>query len=320
MTQRTFRSATKEQAKARIALTGPTGSGKTYTALAIGTRLAGRVALVDTEHGSASKYADEFTFDTLQLAAFEPAVLVDALAVAAHEAYEGVIVDSLSHFWSGTGGMLEQVDNAARRAGAGNSFAGWKEVRPMERAMIEALLAYPGHVIVTMRTKTDYVVETDERGRKVPRKVGLKPEQREGIEYEFDIVGDLDYENVLVISKSRAKSLSGLVIRKPGVEFADSVLAWLNAGKPVPRGVFDYLAAATAPDATYEQLRALYQEASRRNLLEAAVLGPDNKPTTLKDLIVHRGAEARDRKQLQDDSGQQSAEDKQRGAKDEVAS
>lgn len=319
MTQPTFRSATKEQAKARIALTGPTGSGKTYTALVIGTRLADRVAVIDTEHGSASKYADEFTFDTLQFTTFEPTALTDALAVAAHGAYEVVIVDSLSHFWSGAGGMLEQVDNAARRAGAGNSFGGWKDVRPMERAMIEALLAYPGHVIVTMRTKTDYVVETDERGRKVPRKVGLKPEQREGIEYEFDIVGDLDYENVLVISKSRAKPLSGLVIRKPGVEFADSVLAWLNAGKPVP-SVFDCLAAATAPDATYEQLRALYQEAARRNWLEAAVLGPDDKPITLRDLIVHRGNEARDRRQLQDDSGQQSAEDKPRGAKDKVAS
>jgi hypothetical protein len=319
MTQLTFRTATKEQAKARIALTGPTGSGKTYTALVIGTRLADRVAVIDTEHGSASKYADEFTFDTLQLTTFEPTALVDALAVATHGAYEAVIVDSLSHFWSGAGGMLEQVDNAARRAGSGNSFAGWKDVRPMERAMIEALLAYPGHVIVTMRTKTDYVVETDERGRKVPRKIGLKPEQREGIEYEFDIVGDLDYENVLVISKSRAKSLSGLVIRKPGVEFADSVLDWLNAGKAIP-SVFDYLAAATAPDATYEQLRALYQEVSRRNWLEAVVLGPDDKPITLRELIVHRGNEARDRRQLQDVSGRQSAEDKPLGAMDKVAS
>jgi hypothetical protein len=185
--------------------------------------------------------------------------------------------------------------------------------------MIEALLAYPGHVIVTMRTKTDYVVETDERGRKVPRKIGLKPEQREGIEYEFDIVGDLDYENVLVISKSRAKPLSGLVIRKPGAEFADSVLAWLNAGKPVP-SVFDCVATATAPDVTYEQLRALYQEASRHNWLEAVVLGSDDKPITLRDLIVQRGNEARGRRQIQDDSGQQSEEDKPRGAKDKVAS
>jgi hypothetical protein len=304
MTQLAFSPATKEQAKARIALTGPTGSGKTYTALVIGTALAKKVALIDTEHGSASKYADEYAFDTLQFASFEPVSLVNALAVAAHEGYEVVIVDSLSHFWSGTGGMLEQVDNAAKRSGAGSSFAGWKEVRPMERAMIEALLAYPGHIIVTMRTKTEYVVETDDRGRKVPRKVGLKPEQREGIEYEFDIVGDLDYENVLVISKSRAKPLSGLVIRKPGVEFADSVLAWLNAGKPAP-SVLDYVAAATAPTATYEELRALYQEVSRRNWLDAVVLGPDDKSITLKELIVHRGTEAKKQGHLPDDNERQ---------------
>jgi hypothetical protein len=288
----TFSPATKEQAKARIALTGPTGSGKTYTALVIGTALAKRVALIDTEHGSASKYADEFTFDTLQLAMFEPTSLVDALAVAAHDGYDVVIVDSLSHFWSGAGGMLEQVDNAVKRSGASNTFAGWKEARPMERAMIEALLAYPGHVIVTMRTKTEYVVETDDRGRKVPRKVGLKPEQREGIEYEFDVVGDLDHENTLVISKSRAKPLSGLVIRKPDATFADAVLDWLNAGKPTP-SAFDYLATATDPNTTYEELHVLYEEVCRHNLLAVAVLDPEGVPITLGELIVRRGIAAR---------------------------
>ena len=212
----TFTTATKERAKARIALIGPTGSGKTYTALVTATGLGGRIALVDTEHGSAAKYADEFAFDTLPLTVFRPTTLVDVLAVAAHDGYDVMIVDSLSHFWSGTGGMLEQVDDAAKRAGGGGSFAGWKEARPQERAMIDALLAYPGHLIVTMRTKTEYVVESDERGRKVPRKVGLKPEQREGIEYEFDIVGDLDQENTLVISKSRAKPLSGRGVPQAG--------------------------------------------------------------------------------------------------------
>lgn len=288
----TFTPATKEQAKARIALTGPTGSGKTYTALVTGTALGERVALVDTEHGSASKYADEFSFDTLQLTSFEPTALIDVLAVATHDGYDVMIVDSLSHFWSGAGGMLEQVDNAAKRFGAGNNFAGWKEARPMERAMIDALLAYPGHLIVTMRTKTDYVVETDERGRKVPRKVGLKPEQRDGIEYEFDIVGDLDHENTLVISKSRAKPLSGLVVRKPGAEFAGSVLDWLDAGKPT-RSASDYLEAVTAPDTTYEDLRDLYEEARRHNLLAAAVLDPAGGSTTLGELIVRRGTAAR---------------------------
>ncbi|MFC5959658.1 ATP-binding protein [Streptomyces pratens] len=288
----TFTPATKERAKARIALTGPTGSGKTYTALVLGTGIGDRIALIDTEHGSASKYADEFAFDTLPLTTFEPPALVEALAVAAHEGYDVVIVDSLSHFWSGAGGMLEQVDNAAKRVAGGNTFAGWREARPLERAMVDALLAYPGHLIATMRTKTEYVVEADERGRKVPRKVGLKPEQREGIEYEFDIVGDLDHENTLVISKSRAKPLSGRVIRKPDETFAEAVLEWLNAGKPTP-SASDYLTTATAPHATYEELRGLYEEVRRHNLLAAAVLDHAGGSTTLGELIARRGTEAK---------------------------
>ncbi|GAA3077130.1 ATP-binding protein [Streptosporangium carneum] len=290
----TFTTATKEQAKARIALIGPTGSGKTYTALLAATGLGGRIALVDTEHGSAAKYADEFAFDTLPLTVFRPTTLVDVLAVAAHDGYDVMIVDSLSHFWSGAGGMLEQVDDAAKRVGAGGSFAGWKEARPQERAMIDALLAYPGHLIVTMRTKTEYVVEADERGRKVPRKVGLKPEQREGIEYEFDIVGDLDQENTLVISKSRAKPLSGMVFHKPGLEFAEAVLGWLEAGKPA-RSVHDYVTAAMASDATPDGLRGLYEQARRHNLLGAAVLDSDGETHTLGELIVRHGTAARNR-------------------------
>jgi hypothetical protein len=312
----TFTTATKERAKARIALIGPTGSGKTYTALVTATGLGGRIALVDTEHGSAAKYADEFAFDTLPLTVFRPTTLVDVLAVAAHEGYDVVIVDSLSHFWSGTGGMLEQVDDAAKRAGGGGSFAGWKEARPQERAMIDALLAYPGHLIVTMRTKTEYVVESDERGRKVPRKVGLKPEQREGIEYEFDIVGDLDQENTLVISKSRAKPLSGVVFHKPGPEFAEAVFNWLEAGKPA-RSVPEYVTAATAPDATPDDLRTLYEQARRHNLLGAAVLDGDGETQTLGELIVRHGTAARNRP-IQDvrpeaGTGQRRTEPKKKG-------
>jgi hypothetical protein len=298
MTHFTFSHASKEQAKARIALTGPSGSGKTYTALVVGTELGKRVALIDTERGSASKYADKFNFDTLQLATFEPNALVDALAVAAHDGYDVMIVDSFSHFWSGAGGMLEQVDHAAKRSGSG-SFAGWREARPMERAMLDALLAYPGHVITTMRTKTEYVVETDDRGRKVPRKVGLRPEQRDGIEYEFDIVGDLDYEHTLVLSKSRAEPLSGLVIRKPDARFAESIMDWLNAGVPAPT-VHDYIATATAPDATYDELRALYDEVRRRNWLDAAVLDADGESVTLGELIAHHGTEAKSRSEKTD--------------------
>lgn len=294
----TFTRATKDAAKARIALAGPSGSGKTYTALKVAAELAaGRdhattVALIDTERGSASKYSTEFQFDTLQLDHFEPQTLVQILAAAGAADYEVVIVDSLSHFWFGKGGMLQQVDNASKRA-SGNSFAGWKEARPLELAMVDALLAYPGHVIVTMRTKTEWVIEKDERtGKNAPRKIGTKPEQREGIEYEFDIVGDLDQENTLIVSKSRCPALARAVVQQPGEEFAQQIRDWLSDGKPTPSAL-DYRERAVAADATREDLLALYKEVEGRQLLGAAVMNSDSDgSTTLGELIVARGKEA----------------------------
>ena len=285
----TFAPATKEQAKARIALDGPSGSGKTWTALAVATVLAGdgKVALIDTERGSASKYSDDFTFDTLQLHTFEPATLCDALAAAGAAGYAVTIVDSLSHFWMGKGGMLQQVDNAAKRSG-GNSFAGWKDARPMEQAMIDALLAYPGHVIVTMRTKTEWVIEQNDRGRNVPRKIGTKPEQREGIEYEFDVVGDLDLDNTLIVSKTRCSALSGAVLRKPGAEFAETIKTWLDGAPSMT--ALDYQAQAEADTATLDQLRKLYADVQKRNLTGAAVVSK-GIPTTLGELLIARGHE-----------------------------
>ena len=288
MSDFTFSPATKEQARARIALQGPSGSGKTFTALSIAQGLGQRVALIDTERGSASKYADEFQFDTLQMHHFSPLELCGALAAADAAGYDVTIVDSLSHFWMGTGGMLEQVDAAAKRGYGGNSFGGWKEARPMERAMIDALLAASAHVIVTMRSKTEWVLETNDRGRQQPRKVGLRPEQRDGIEYEFDIVGELDLENTLVVSKSRIVDLSGAVVRKPGKEFGEQVAEWLSSGKPATT-TREYVDRALAKDATYEELRALHREVQGRGLLGAAVHDDTGEPCSLGDLIVRRG-------------------------------
>ncbi|WP_084965296.1 ATP-binding protein [Thermoactinospora rubra] len=287
-----FTPATKEEAKARVALTGPSGSGKTYTALALATTLGSKVAVIDTERGSASKYSDLFSFSRLNLQSFEPTTLVQALAAAGAQGHDVVVVDSLSHFWSGTGGMLEQVDAASRRGYNGNSFGGWKEARPMERAMIDALVSYPGHVIVTMRSKTDYVIEEDHRGKKVPRKVGLKPEQREGIEYEFDIVGDLDHENTLIVTKSRAPKISGRVIPKPGADLAQEILDWLSDGTPAPDAKH-YRDMAVDPYATREDLAALAGEVKERGLLGAAVIDEHGDATSLGDLIRRRWKEAK---------------------------
>lgn len=289
-----FEPATKDKAKARIALAGPSGSGKTWTALVTATAFGGPIAVIDTERGSAAKYSGRngFTFNTLRMHKYDPRDLVKALASAANGGHEVVIVDSLSHFWSGTDGMLEQVDSAGKRGYGGNSFGGWKEASPIEKQMIDALCSYPGHVIVTMRVKTEYIIETNSRGKQEPRKVGLKPEQRAGIEYEFDVVGDLDLENTLVVSKSRCSELSGAVIRKPDGAFAQTVLDWLNDGEETD-SVAEFHDAALAEGATLEDLRALFTRVERRGLLGSALLDPDGNPTTLGNLIKAIGSQRR---------------------------
>lgn len=293
MTQIAFTRATKKQAKARIALEGPSGSGKTYTSLLTAKVLGERVAVIDTEHGSASKYADEFEFDTLPLDRYDPNLLIHALSAAAAGGYEVVVVDSLSHFWMGADGMLEQVDKATKRAGRADSFSsGWKDMAPVERRMIEAMLAYPGHVIVTMRQKSEWVIEENDRGKKVPRKIGMKAVQRDGIEFEFDVVGDLDTDNELVISKSRCKALSGQVIRKPDEEFGRTILAWLTDGVASGPTAMQIRDEAIQDGATYEDLRALYERAQKLAMLGAAVPDKAGDATTLAELIMSLGKTA----------------------------
>ncbi|AIM51010.1 AAA-ATPase [Mycobacterium phage Modragons] len=278
-----FKPATREASYARIALSGPSGSGKTYTALALGTALADKVAVIDTERGSASKYVglNGWQFDTVQPDSFSPLSLVELLGLAAGGEYGCVIVDSLSHYWMGVDGMLEQADRHAVR---GNTFAGWKEVRPDERRMIDALVSYPGHVIVTMRSKTEYVIEENERGKKTPRKVGMKPEQRDGIEYEFDVVGDLDHDNTLTVVKSRIHTLAKAVVPMPGEEFAHQIRDWLSDGARVPT-VAEYRKQALAAS-TREELKALYDEVSGHKLTVAPTVDRDGNSTVLGDLIT----------------------------------
>ncbi|MEX3655280.1 ATP-binding protein [Mycolicibacterium fortuitum] len=286
-----FKPATREASYARIALSGPSGAGKTYTALALATALADKVAVIDTERGSASKYVglNGWRFDTVQPDGFSPLSLVELLGLAAGGEYGCVVVDSLSHYWMGVDGMLEQAD---RRAKGGNSFSGWKEVRPEERRMIDALVAYPGHVIVTMRSKTEFVIEENDRGKKVPRKVGLKPEQRDGIEYEFDVVGDLDHDNTLTVVKSRIHTLAKAVVPMPGEEFAHQIRDWLSDGAQVPT-VAEYRKQALDMDSR-EELKALFEEVSGHRMAAAPTVDADGNPTVLGDLIMNQARKLRD--------------------------
>ncbi|MBX7132580.1 MAG: ATP-binding protein [Fimbriimonadaceae bacterium] len=227
---------TKRKARLRMALVGPTGSGKTFTALLFARALTdGKILVIDTERSSAGLYADQFNkdgrVDVVELPDFAPATYVEAIELAAREGYTAIIIDSLSHAWMGKDGALEQVDKIAKRqGGGGNTFGAWREVTPMHNNLVDAMLLAPLHVIACMRAKTEYVVETGSNGKSAPRKVGLAPVQRDGIEYEFDIVADLDFENNLIVTKTRMAELTGLVVNKPKAEVAEKIRAWLESG------------------------------------------------------------------------------------------
>ena len=237
-----FRAATKNQLKLRMALIGPAGSGKTYSALNIAQHLGKRIAVIDTEHGSASKYAGLFQFDVVEPESFHPQMYIDGIAAAEQAGYDVLIIDSLSHAWMGKDGALELVDRAAKRISSGNSFAAWRDVTPLHNKLIEAMLAAKLHLIVTMRSKMEYVQDKDDKGRTVIRKVGLQPVQRDGLEYEFDVVADMDTDNNFVVGKTRCPALAGAVVARPGKEVADILMAWLTDGAPAQ--------AAPAPKAT----------------------------------------------------------------------
>lgn len=226
-----FIRATREQIHLRAALLGPAGSGKTITALFIAKGLGGRTAVVDTEHGSARRYAHMFEFDTLELDTFAPEVYERAIHEAENAGYDNLILDSLSHAWVGKGGILEFVDNVKRKGE--NAFtSGWRDATPKHNSLVETMLAARLNLIVTMRVKMDYVLEPDERGKVVPRKVGLQPVQREGLEYEFDLVGDMDLNHNLIVSKSRFFDLADKVYQKPTDELGRLVLSCIASGQP----------------------------------------------------------------------------------------
>lgn len=225
-----FKKATKKQAKLRMAFDGPAGSGKTYSSLLLAKLLGGRTAVIDSERGSASLYSDEFNFDVVELEEHSIDTYLKAIEAAKGAGYENLIVDSLSHAWAGKGGALEQVDRLSGTGG--NKFStGWRVVSPLYARLIDTLLAYPGNIIVTMRTKMEYVVEQNERGKATPRKVGLAPIQREGIEFEFGVVADLAQDGSVNISKTRCRALTGYVgDRKDLSKVAGILTGWLASG------------------------------------------------------------------------------------------
>lgn len=207
-----FQKAVKSQAKLRIALVSPAGFGKTYSALRIATGLGGKIAVIDTEQGSGSLYADKFDYSTVSMSPpYEVEKYIAAIKVAEEAGFDTIIIDSLSHAWAGEGGLLDQQGKIAD-SGKGNSFTAWRSITPMHNKLIETILSSKCHVIATMRAKTEYVMDVDANGRSVPKKVGMGAVQRDGAEYEFTIVFDLDKNHNASASKDRTALFDNKIV------------------------------------------------------------------------------------------------------------
>jgi hypothetical protein len=261
-----FRPARRAQARLRLALSGPSNSGKTHSALLLAKGLNDRVAVIDTERNSASLYADVATFDTLALdPPFTPQRYIDAVKAAEAHGYGTVIIDSLSHAWAGEGGVLALHDRAMRNDSRANSFSAWRDVTPKHNALVDAILGSRCHIIATMRTKVAYDVVQDERGKSKPVKIGLAPIQREGMEYEFTTVLDLDaHSHCAIASKDRTRLFAAGEPVLLDVSHGAALLAWLNAGVDVRGELRAQLEAAAAggPDELRDAARAAWRSAN----------------------------------------------------------
>lgn len=252
-----IKKAQRMKAKLRMGIAAPSGAGKTYSALLLAFGLGGKVGLVDTEHGSGHLYAHLGDYDVIEVSApYSVAKYTQAIKAFEDAGYQTIIIDSLSHAWAGDGGLLDKQGKLADRGT--NSFAAWRTITPEHNALVDAMLRSPCHIIATMRAKQDYVLETNDKGKQQPKKVGMAPVQREGMEYEFTVMLDVDMHHIASASKDRTSLFDGRFF-KIGKETGVELLQWLETGVAGPdvKAILDGI----SKSATVDLLRGNFEAA-----------------------------------------------------------
>jgi DNA polymerase III delta prime subunit len=275
-----FKKAVRKNAKLRLAIAGPAGSGKTTAALKLAAGLGGKIAVIDTEHGSASIYSDLVDFDTLEISPpYNPEKFIEAVRAAEAAGYETIILDSITHEWNGSGGCCDINEQLAQAKYRGNTWSAWSETTPRHRKFIDTLLQSPCNIIATMRSKTETVQGDDKK----VRKVGMKSEQRDGTDYEFSVVFELEHSaHMAVATKDRTR-----LFATPAIVTEDTgrqLLAWLNSGVTVTMTegeIAEHEAAMKAAGSALE-LQAAFAQAytAAKNINDTAAIA---KITSIKD-------------------------------------
>jgi len=228
-----IRKAERRKARLRLGIASTSGAGKTYSSLMLAFGLGGKVGLIDTENGSGDLYASLGNYDIITLQApYTVSKYREAIKAFESAGYSTIIIDSLTHAWAGEGGLLDKQGKMADAGG--NSYTAWRKVTPEHNALVEAMLQSPCHIIATMRSKTEYVLEKNEKGQMVPRKIGLAPIQREGMEYEFTVMMDLSMDHIAHATKDRTGLLDGLYF-KITPDTGKQLNAWLEIGTDAPK-------------------------------------------------------------------------------------
>jgi len=249
----TFQKAERKKSRLRLGLTGPSGSGKTYGALQIAAGIGGKIAVIDTEKGSASLYSTMAEFDVLELTApYTPERFIEAINAAENAGYDILIIDSITHEWNGSGGCLELNDQIAQSKYRGNTWSAWNETTTRHRAFLDRMMQSKMHVIVTVRSKTETAQQESITGKKSVVKLGMKAEQRDGVEYELTTVLDIIHDGHYAVA---SKDRTGLFTDKDPIVISvgtgKRLLEWLEQGidvlpeaKPEPEPeAIDYKAA-----------------------------------------------------------------------------
>lgn len=238
-----FSDASRVASKLRLALTGATNTGKTYSALLIAygiTKDWSKIAVIDSERRRALFYAErnDLPFPTGAFKhapldpPYDPKKYIDYIKAA--EQLVGpdgvVIVDSFSHPWYYRGGVLDIKEEIASKKGK-NSFTAWNEASRIQDELIDTVLSANCHIIVTMRSKMTYVLEQTSEGKQIVKKLGMQPIQRDDVEYEFDITLMLQNDHSAEIIKDTTfLGGKGYVIPPITPELGEQIVKWLNEG------------------------------------------------------------------------------------------
>ena len=174
-----------------------------------------KICIIDTENASGSLYVQKDVAQ-IRIGEYNTIILtppytaqsyIDAIRVAENANMEVIIIDSLTHAWSGEGGALDKQAKIAARSG--NSYTAWREITPEHNRLVDTMLQSNAHIIADIRAKTDYEQTKDDRGKTVVKNVGLAPVFRDGIEYEFTLCLMLDADHIANATKDRTSMFDG---------------------------------------------------------------------------------------------------------------